>query len=141
MIGGRPGKAKLTLTFSGCEGNGFCQKATLHTLENVEGELVVLKDNKTVVENLKIPRSAPQKFLVLESNCASGPMTYVLWGAFPGIVKEENSTHEGEPLLEFPSTPVEGYSLEWYVPGFHVTHFTDTLTQKLTAGGKLFAEV
>lgn len=139
VIGGEPGKGKVTMTFSECEGRGNMNqcKLSVFKLENIATELVVLKDGKTIAESLTFPLGSPTSWIKIEGEefqCASLPRgTYKITGAIPGLVG-------GGESLEFPKTPVEGFKVT--VTGeLALEEYKDTFSQKLTSGETLFAEL
>ncbi len=148
VIGGEPGKGKVTITLAECTAvsgtNPEC-KVTVSNLPNISSELVILKDGKTITENLTFPSgSGALTFFTVED-----PLEYkcgglqkgaykILFGTVPGLVgtgealelpKKYLEAAEGEPAgLEFSGART-------------ITEFKDTFTQKLTNGEKLFAEL
>ena len=136
VIGGEPGTGKVSLTFAECSMVSGACKMSLLPLENIATKLVALKDEKTVTEVLEIAKAKAVSFLKVESPCGVSPGTYSLWGNLPGLVKEGETAE----VLQFPATKLENYTLEWGA-SFHVTKFSDNLTQKLTSGEKLWVEI
>lgn len=141
VIGGEPGKGKVTMTFSNCKGVGgnlHTCKLTVFTLENISTELVILADGHTITDNLVIPEGVGAvPFIKIEDeegHCAGLPRgTYKIWGTLPGAVN-------GGEALEFPEAPLEEFKLT--VSGLlELEEYKDTYTQKLTNGEKLFAEL